>query len=169
MKLQKLRITEEKRELSKSKWKSRLVNFLTQIFPLARISLGLMSAISGVTHKNREKLIEKGTNFLPLKGVADGLGVILQVRNLCSNNANGFQILDDETIRSDDFYRLLKCIEYQAHRVANPNYDTIPESTRQIIQEKGTDLITAIVRFFNSALLYFSRSFAGEFNQRHQV
>jgi hypothetical protein len=84
-----------------------------------------------------------------LKAAADGLGVILN-------------FLHEENVRPDDFYVQLERIEYQASRVAfNRNFDVIPEAARSVIQIKGTNLIAAIIKFLNSALLYFSKGFAG--------
>ena len=73
------------------------------------------------------------------------------------------KIVEDEAGRADDFYRILKRIEYQSARIAqNPNFDLNGASTRNLMQEKSIDLMTAIVTYFNSALLYYSRDFFGE-------
>jgi hypothetical protein len=72
------------------------------------------------------------------------------------------QILDEENSRSDDFFVQLRSIEYQTTRLAaNPNFEKMNDSMRNIMEEKGTDLMTAVVQFFNSALLHFSESFPG--------
>jgi len=60
----------------------------------------------------------------------------------------------------------LKRIEYQAARItANPNLDVMSTSNRNLMRAKGTDLITAIIEYFDSALCYFSHSLAGKFNR----
>jgi hypothetical protein len=41
----------------------------------------------------------------------------------------------------------------------NPNYDLDLEKTQALLEEKSTDLMSAIIRFFNSSLVYFSRGF----------
>jgi hypothetical protein len=75
---------------------------------------------------------------------------------------NSIQILDEENSRSDDFFVQLRSIEYQTTRLAaNPNFEKMKDSMQNIMEEKGTDLMTAVVRFFNSALLHFSENFPG--------
>jgi hypothetical protein len=72
------------------------------------------------------------------------------------------QIVDTESSRADDFLFNLRRIEFQAAIIAdNPTYDLNAESTRNLVEEKSRDLMTAIVRFFDSALIYFSRHFVG--------
>jgi len=57
---------------------------------------------------------------------------------------------------------MLGRLEFQAALIAdNPNYDLNSVSTRDLVQEKSRDLMTAAVRFFNNALVCFSKSFAG--------
>lgn len=64
--------------------------------------------------------------------------------------------------RTDDFYDKLERIEFQAARLArNPNLDKMSDSNRNLMREKGVHLITAIVRFLNTALLYFSQGVTG--------
>ena len=56
----------------------------------------------------------------------------------------------------------MRGIEYQAARVAeNPNFSLNPETTRDLMKEKSVDLMTGIIKFFNSALLCFCRNFFG--------
>jgi hypothetical protein len=56
----------------------------------------------------------------------------------------------------------LRYIEFQAALVAdNPNYDLDLDVTQNLLTEKSTDLLSAIIKFFNSALLYLSGSFFG--------
>jgi hypothetical protein len=82
-----------------------------------------------------------------LKGTAAGLGIILQ-------------IIDGEAARGKDFLATLRRLEFQAALIAdNPNYDLNSASTRDLVEEKSRDLMTAIVKFFNDALIYFSKSF----------
>ena len=73
------------------------------------------------------------------------------------------KILQEEHARPGDFFVQLDRIQYQADRVtANPNFDVIPDSSGNIIRRKGIDLMNAIVKFFNSALMFFSKSFGGD-------
>jgi hypothetical protein len=44
----------------------------------------------------------------------------------------------------------------------NDNYDLGLESTQRIMEEKSADLLTVIIKFFNSALIYFSKDFFGK-------
>jgi hypothetical protein len=47
----------------------------------------------------------------------------------------------------------LRRIEFEAALLAdNPHYDLESMSSRNLVQEKSTDLMTAIVTFFNSSL-----------------
>ena len=70
------------------------------------------------------------------------------------------QILDDEAGRGDDFLLYLRRVQFEASLLAdNPDYDLVLDTTH--LKEKSTDLISAIIRFFNSALVYFSKDFFG--------
>lgn len=72
------------------------------------------------------------------------------------------QILDDEAGRAEDFHVQLRYIEFQEALVAdNPNYDSNPDVTQNLFKEKSTDLLSGIIKFFNSALLYLSGGFFG--------
>ena len=60
-----------------------------------------------------------------------------------------------------DFHKHLRRIEYQAARLAeNPRVNLNWISERDLMCEKSTDLMTGVVKFFNSALLCFSQDFA---------
>jgi hypothetical protein len=73
-----------------------------------------------------------------------------------------FEILNEEHARPGDFFAQLERIQFQADRIAaNPNFDVIPDSSSNTVQLKGIDLMTSIINFFNSALLYFSKGFGG--------
>jgi hypothetical protein len=98
---------------------------------------------------------------LPLKGAVEGLSIILQVRVSHERPIN-HQTFTEETWRVSDFDTELKRIEYQSARIAeNPNFDLNLESTRNLLSEKATDLMTAMVKFFDSVLLYYNQSFFG--------
>ena len=71
-----------------------------------------------------------------------------------------------EPDHAEDFNRQLERIEYQAARVAqnsqNTNFDLDQARGRDLRREKSIYLMTAIVKFFNSALLYFNSKFFGK-------
>lgn len=96
---------------------------------------------------------------MPLKGAADGLGIILQVHVAFSFV---YKQIIESSCRTDDFLFQLERIEYQAARVAeNPNFDRMSPSKRNFMRERGIHLITAIIKFLDSALAYFSQGFLG--------
>jgi hypothetical protein len=56
----------------------------------------------------------------------------------------------------------LRRIEFQAALVAdNPSYDLDLEMTQNLLKEKSMDLLSAVIKFFNSALVYLSKGFLG--------
>jgi hypothetical protein len=66
----------------------------------------------------------------------------------------------EEASCASDFDIQLRRMEYQSARIAeNPNFDLNLESARNLLSEKATDLMTAMVEFFDSALLYYNRNF----------
>jgi hypothetical protein len=72
-------------------------------------------------------------------------------------------ILEQESSRCDDFLYNLRRIEFQAALLAdNPSYDLDLETTQNLLKEKSTNLMSAMFKFFNSALVYLSRGFLGE-------
>jgi hypothetical protein len=102
----------------------------------------------------------QAASFAPLKGTAGGLGIILQVCRL--RQVTHTQIVTDEAKRAEDFLYSLRRIKFQAAVIAdNPTYDLNSESTRNLVEEKSRDLMTAVIKFFNGALI-FSKNFAGE-------
>lgn len=54
----------------------------------------------------------------------------------------------------------LELAEYQAARIETNNFDLISDRTLGMVREKALNLMTAIVEFFNSALVYFSHNFS---------
>jgi hypothetical protein len=59
---------------------------------------------------------------------------------------------------------LLRRIEYQAGRLAmNPYLGRTPKLARSLIIGKSVDLLGAIIKFLNSALLYFTQNYAREY------
>src|SRR5437762_2305517 len=80
------------------------------------------------------------------------------------------KLLDDESGRADEFHTYLRRIEFQAARIVeNPSLCFRLDTTQGLMQEKSIDLLTAIVTYFNSVLLYFSHDFFGEINRSSVV
>jgi hypothetical protein len=74
-------------------------------------------------------------------------------------------LLDDESSRADEFHNYLRRIEFQAIRIVeNPILNLRSNNSHQLLQERSIHLLTAIVSYFNSALIYFSHDFFGEIN-----
>lgn len=72
-------------------------------------------------------------------------------------------MLDEESRRREDFLYHLRRVEFQAALLAeNPNYDLALEII-QSLKEKSTDLMTAVINFLNSTLVYLSDGFLGEY------
>ena len=68
--------------------------------------------------------------------------------------------INGESGHADDFYCQLRRFEYQASRISS--IDLTVESTRTLMHEKSLDLLTAIVKYLNGALLYFNSNFFGK-------
>lgn len=72
-------------------------------------------------------------------------------------------MLEEESDRREDFLYHLKRIEFQTALIAdNPSYDLDLEATQNLLKEKSTDLMTAVITFLNSALVYLSDGFLGK-------
>lgn len=70
--------------------------------------------------------------------------------------------MNDENNRTADFLSYLDRIEFQATRIyINCPFDVMSDSGRNLVEEKGVDLMIAIIAFFRSALQYFSLTFPG--------
>jgi hypothetical protein len=53
-------------------------------------------------------------------------------------------------------------VQTQAERIAaNPSIDLSSKSILERVEKRSTDLMAAIIRFFNSTLVYFNKSFFG--------
>ena len=53
-------------------------------------------------------------------------------------------------------------MQTQAERIAaNPSIDLSSKSILERVEKRSTDLMAAIIRFFNSTLVYFNKSFFG--------
>jgi len=72
-------------------------------------------------------------------------------------------MLDDESGRREDFLYHLRRVEFQAALLAdNPSYDLDLETTQNLLKDKSTDLMTAVINFLNSALVYLGDGFLGK-------
>lgn len=86
---------------------------------------------------------------MPLKGAAVGLNIILEKVN--AQSQKGFE-----------FYQYLERIEYQSARLsANPHFNLTNASSNVLLCDKSVDLLTMIVSFFDSALIYFHSDIFG--------
>jgi len=60
----------------------------------------------------------------------------------------------------------MRRIEYQSARVAeNPNFDFNSTSTQDLMREKSIELLTAVIEFLDSALLYYNQAHFGTFTE----
>lgn len=73
--------------------------------------------------------------------------------------------MEVEADRRSRFLKTLEEIEFQAGRLAlNRNINKLSLST--LMQERAVLLMVGIIKFLNSALLYFSRTFFGKISSR---
>jgi len=57
----------------------------------------------------------------------------------------------------------LRRVEFQAALLAdNPSYDLDLETTQNLLKDKSTDLMTAVINFLKSALVYLGDGFLGK-------
>lgn len=73
-----LQSIETKKTTGRATWLNKLANFLTNVYPVAMLSLNLAAAIAEVS-LDFSMFNLQATSFIPLKGAAGGLGIILQV------------------------------------------------------------------------------------------
>lgn len=98
------------------------------------------------------------------------MGSALSCKYLTSQVPTNSKLLDNESDRADEFHTYLRRIEFQAVRIVeNPSLKLRLDTTQSLMQEKSIDLLTAIVTYFNSSLIYFSRDFFGEINSMSVV
>lgn len=70
----------------------------------------------------------------------------------------------DESDHAEDFLLQLKHIEHLAYRIPrNPNIGNMIWKNANLAERSGIRLMVAIVKFFNSALQYFSQRHIGNF------
>ena len=131
-------------------WTGNLVNFVQKIYPIARIALEVTSSLSQAT-----------VFSMPLQVMVDGLGIILQVFTF--GVVTYGKVIDGELKKADEFLQRLTRVQNQAERISDsPNVDLTSKPIRERIQKRSTILMTAIIRFFDSTLLYFQQSFFGK-------
>lgn len=63
--------------------------------------------------------------------------------------------------RKTDFYEQLDYVEHEIARLQNECFDRMSPSSQEIMQKASIELMTEIVDYLNSALLYFLKSFFG--------
>ena len=156
-----LNAMEKKTKMSDLRWTSKLGNFLSKLYPVAMLSLSFTGVIAEVLHRFSLFLTLRVQISCHWKEQRWVWGFYYKYIHPFIQLAD-HKIISDEAGRGGDFYIYLKRIEYQAARIAeNPNFDLDSESTRDLMKEKSIDLMIAMVRFFNSALLYFKHDFFG--------
>jgi hypothetical protein len=149
---------EQKHTHNNTKWVYKVGNFLKALYPVSRLALDLTSAISEVYRDL--SLLNTGGIFFAIE--RRGGGTWNHFAGIRYSHCAHKQIIDNEVGRGEDFLSYLRRVEFQAAILAdNPNYDLDLESTQKLVNEKSTDLMTAIIKFFDSALIYFSHNFFG--------
>jgi len=92
------------------------------------------------------------------------VGLVLFCRYSISSFRAYAKLLEEESSRGEDFLQYLRRIEFEAAIIAdNPNFDLGLETTQQFLEDKSTELMSAIINFFNAALNYFCHNFARTF------
>jgi hypothetical protein len=122
-------VNERKEGLTEKKWTTQFSNFLSNSLH----SQGLRVIWQRLSLRSfrlySEFWLFTPQLFVPLKGNASCLGVILQ-------------ILEDEAGRAEDFRSQLRVIEFQAALIAdNPNYDLSLESTQKLLENASTECL----------------------------
>lgn len=120
------------RTSQKASISSRFAPVMGRLCPLVSLALGIGSSIA------------EGIAFVPVKGAVNALSLLLL-------------IADQEHTKATDFLKQLDRIALQALRVAEVN--KVGVEINNLLLEKSTDLMTAILVFFKGALLYFNRDF----------
>ena len=146
------------RQIRDAGWTGKLAKFIGKLYPLATTCFRLTNAAAEVVSScGNFRLTTQAASIIPLKGVTDGVAIILQVYLYCFALVLNQKILETSQRMTEDFYLQLKRIEYQASRVAgNPGFKRIADAETNPLKQKGIHLMNAIVIFLNSALLYFS-------------
>jgi hypothetical protein len=71
--------------------------------------------------------------------------------------------VDAQSRKGSEFYHYLERIEYQSARLsANPHFNLENVSSNILLRDKSVDLMTTIVSFFDSALVYFHSDIFGK-------
>jgi hypothetical protein len=96
----------------------------------------------------------------PVKSVAEGLSVILQV-SFPSRPKTDPKLLEKESVKGSEFVDELAQAQIQAIRIENNKFDLSSDNTATSIRDASTALLTAIVEFLDASLLYFSGNVAG--------
>ncbi|KAK3391181.1 hypothetical protein B0H63DRAFT_508378 [Podospora didyma] len=122
----------DEQKAKKATISSRFGAIIGKVYPLLSLTLGTTSAVA------------EGVTFVPVKGTVNALSLLLA-------------IADQEHTKSADFLKQLDRISFQALRVA-----AVKQSGHEfndILLEKATNLMTAILVFFKGSLLYLKHDF----------
>jgi tetratricopeptide (TPR) repeat protein len=114
---------------------SRITNALCKMYPLISLALSLGSNAVSLG----------GAPFAPLQCTLNGISLLLSI---------AYQEHD----RSDDFLKQFDRISYQSLRIAEiQNHTTL--QINDLLLEKTTNLMTAIILFFKSSLMFFRHDY----------
>ncbi|KAJ9132244.1 Tetratricopeptide-like helical [Pleurostoma richardsiae] len=116
----------------KSSVSIRFGSVISKVYPLLSLVLGIGSTVA------------EGATFVPVKGTVNGLSLLLA-------------IADQEHTKTTDFLKQLDRLGFQALRVAELKKAGV--EMNDILLEKATDLMTAILKFFRGALIYLKHDF----------
>ena len=141
----------DERKNKKATVSSRFGSAMGKVYPLLSLTLGTTSAIA------------EGTTFVPVKGAVNALSLLLAVGLTLNPFVLGHiklmddQIADQEHTKSTDFLKQLDRLSYQSLRVAALRKSGV--EMNDILLEKATDLMTAVLVFFKGALLYLRHNY----------
>ncbi|EED21754.1 hypothetical protein TSTA_089930 [Talaromyces stipitatus ATCC 10500] len=103
-----------------------------KIYPLASLVLRLGTAV--------------GEAFQPVKALMSSLTVVLD-------------LAEQERSRAKDFYCTLQRVMYQCSRIAEIQKTAVDGEWNHLVIQKSTQLLTAIIRYFDESITFFSQGF----------
>ncbi|KAF8539144.1 hypothetical protein BDD12DRAFT_883109 [Trichophaea hybrida] len=112
---------------------SRVGTAISKICPLASLTLGLAASAT------------ESAALTPVKGTINSLALLLT-------------LADQEAARGEDFLKQLERIQYQSLRVAEVQKCAEVE-IGELLREKSTNLMTSVIRFFNSSIIFFKHDY----------
>ncbi|KAI7973366.1 hypothetical protein EIK77_008275 [Talaromyces pinophilus] len=101
-----------------------------KIYPLASLVLRLGTAV--------------GEAFQPVKALMSSLTIVLDLSEQERSRAKGFQ-------------HTLQSVTYQCSRIAEVQKTTVDGDWNHLVIQKSTQLLTAIIQYFNESIIFFSQ------------